>query len=325
MRAPLAALALGFKKSQIGHVLQEEIHQLHSNENDTDSTTSTLMHYKRPMYNTQFRILANRALLNLYRDPILMLANYGLAFFMALLCGTLYYHVSDDIKGFQNRMGLFTFMCSLFGFSCLTSLQVFQPERILFMRERANGYYSPFIYYLAKLLFDLIPLRVIPPLLMGIIVYPMVGLVAGMSHFGLFLLALILFNLTAASLCLLIGILVPDLSLANLIASVSMLFSLLFSGPFLHATSLPWYLTWLKEMSFFHHGLEAMLVNEMRQLQLHDNKYGLVIEIPAATIISTFGFDASAYWRDMTKLSSMFLMFNIIAFLGLQFLVKERR
>lgn len=47
-------------------------------------------------------------------------------------------------------MGLFFFILALFGFSCLTSLEVFAKERILFMRERSNGYYSPFTYFTAK-------------------------------------------------------------------------------------------------------------------------------------------------------------------------------
>lgn len=57
---------------------------------------------------------------------------------------------SNDIPGFQNRMGLFFFVLALFGFSCLTSLEAFAKERILFMRERSNGYYTPFTYFTAK-------------------------------------------------------------------------------------------------------------------------------------------------------------------------------
>jgi hypothetical protein len=36
----------------------------------------------------------------------------------------------------RNRLGLFLFILSLFGFSCLSSLGVFANERLLFMRER---------------------------------------------------------------------------------------------------------------------------------------------------------------------------------------------
>jgi hypothetical protein len=71
---------------------------------------------------------------------------------MIVLCGYLYWQISDDIEAFQNRMGLFFFILALFGFSTLTSLNIFASERILFVRERANGYYSPITYFAAKVL-----------------------------------------------------------------------------------------------------------------------------------------------------------------------------
>lgn len=36
----------------------------------------------------------------------------------------------------RNRLGLFLFILSLFGFSTLSSLGIFANERMLFMRER---------------------------------------------------------------------------------------------------------------------------------------------------------------------------------------------
>lgn len=127
-------------------------------------------------------------------------------------------------------MGLFFFYEALLGFMCLTSLQVFSTERILFIRERANGYYSPATYFLAKVLFDIIPLRVVPPLMMGLISYYMVGLVEGVNEFLKFLLVLVLFNLTAAALCLAIGVVFKNVSMANLLSVLVMLFSMLFAG-----------------------------------------------------------------------------------------------
>lgn len=146
------------------------------------------------------------------------------------MCGGLFYQVSNTIAGFQNRMGLFFFYEALLGFMCLTSLQVFSTERILFIRERANGYYSPGTYFLAKVLFDIIPLRVVPPLMMGLISYYMIGLVEGVNEFLKFLLVLVLFNLTAAALCLAIGVICKNVSMANLLSVLVMLFSMLFAG-----------------------------------------------------------------------------------------------
>jgi ABC-type multidrug transport system permease subunit len=131
---------------------------------------------------------------------------------------------SEDISGFQNRMGLFFFVLALFGFSCLTSLGVFASERVLFTRERANGYYSPFTYFMAKVLFDILPLRVVPPFILGAIIYGPVGLVPTVAEFWKFIFVLVLFNLVASSVVFFLSIAIPDTGVANLAGSLVMLF-----------------------------------------------------------------------------------------------------
>ena len=56
--------------------------------------------------------------------------------YAAVICGFFFQNISNDIAGFQNRLGMFFFTLALFGFSCLSSLNLFANERILFMRER---------------------------------------------------------------------------------------------------------------------------------------------------------------------------------------------
>lgn len=171
---------------------------------------------------------------------------------------------------YRNRLGLFLFILSLFGFSCLSSLGIFANERLLFMRERyvpllhslhfyttksppplffsswdnnrSNGYYSPITYFLAKLLFDIIPLRVIPPFILGSIVYGLAGLNAEVSAFWKFIMTLVLFNLTASSIVLFLSVTISDLGVANLLGSLVMLYKcvliLLFHPPLLFLPSL---------------------------------------------------------------------------------------
>jgi hypothetical protein len=122
---------------------------------------------------------------------------------------------------------------------------VFANERILFMRERyvincrqfpklsltrcaclyrANGYYSPFIYFVSKVIFDTLPLRVIPPFVLGSIVYGLAGLNPEVSSFWKFILTLVLFNLTASSVVLFLSIAIADTGVANLMGSLVMLY-----------------------------------------------------------------------------------------------------
>ena len=197
----------------------------------------------------QFRILSLRTWRNLYRNPMLMLTHYAIAILLAVFLGFLFYGLTDDIKGFQNRLGLFLFVLSLFGFSSLTILTVFAPERLLFTRERAKGYYSPPAYFAAKVIFDIVPLRLLPPMILGIIVYPMTGLIPAWPNFLKFVLFLVLFNLAAAAIFLFIGIVFRNSGVANLIGVLVMLFSLLFSGFFLNKESIPKVALWLQSVS----------------------------------------------------------------------------
>ncbi|RYO91556.1 hypothetical protein DL763_004937 [Monosporascus cannonballus] len=281
--------------------------------------------YARVGYTRQFVILSQRTWRNLYRNPLLMLTHYAIAILLAVLSGYLFYGLTDDIPGFQNRLGLFFFLLALFGFSTLTSLNVFASERLLFTRERANGYYSPITYFAAKVLFDIIPLRIIPPILMGAIVYPMTGLIPDSAHFFTFILVLVLFNLAAAAICLFIGIVCKDGSVANLIGSLVMLFSLLFAGLLLNHDAIPAAALWLQSLSIFHYGFEALIVNEVIKLTLVDKKYGLDITVPGAAILSSFGFNNGAKWMDIMNLGIFAAVFVVLAYAAMHFLLVERR
>lgn len=207
--------------------------------------------YRKPWIPTQFVILSRRTWRNLYRNPMLMLTHYAIAIVLAVFLGFLFYGLTDDLKGFQNRLGFFFFLLALFGFSTLTSLTVFAPERLLFLRERSKGYYSPLAYYLSKVVFDVVPLRLIPPIIMGCIVYPMTGLIPSWGEFLKFMLFIVLFNLAAAMVCLTIGICVRNQGVANLFGVLVMLFSLLFGGFLLNQETIPKPLLWLQSVSGF--------------------------------------------------------------------------
>lgn len=297
----------------------------HAQDSGSTSTGAMGKGYARVGYIRQFVILSQRTWRNLYRNPMLMLTHYAIAILLAVLSGFLFYGLTDDIPGFQNRLGLFFFILALFGFSTLSSLNVFATERLVFVRERANGYYSPITYFIAKVVFDIVPLRIIPPIIMGSILYPMTGLVPDGHHFFKFILILVLFNLAAAAICLFIGIVCKDNGVANLIGSLVMLFSLLFAGLLLNHDAIPKSALWLQTLSIFHYGFESLIVNEVTYLTLTDRKYGLDISVPGASILSSFGFDTQAFWPDVISLAVFASAFIIMAYIAMHILLVERR
>lgn len=59
--------------------------------------------------------------------------------------------------------------------------------------------------------------------------------------------------------------------------------SLLFAGLLMNYDRVPNGLKWMQTLSFFHAAYEALLVNELRYLQLVERKFGLDIRVPSAT------------------------------------------
>ncbi|KAI0359792.1 hypothetical protein OH77DRAFT_1419119 [Trametes cingulata] len=336
----LAELIEAYKRSDVAGALQAEIAEVASapaaqgngNGNGTAELPDVAVESnisrgrKRASWGTQFRILSGRAFKNLYRDPALLAAHYISAIVVAVICGFFFQNITDDIAGFQNRLGIFFFTLALFGFSCLSSLNLFANERILFMRERANGYYSSFTYFASKILFDILPLRVVPPLVFGGIIYGWIGLVPEVSTFWKFMLTLVLFNLTTASVILLLSIAFASTSVSSLVGTLIMLFNLLFTGLLINRKSVPKAFQWLHTVSFFHAAFEALAVNELRYLQLHEEKYGVNIDVPAAAILSTFGLRAESFWwPNISLLGIFFGTFTVASYLVLHFYVKEKR
>ncbi|KAK5001767.1 hypothetical protein LTR28_012252 [Elasticomyces elasticus] len=352
-------LVENFANSEVAEQLHDNIHSAISSANGRPngqvngstgpSTYGKMRSYKRSGLVRQFVILSRRTWRNLYRNPLLLLTHYATSILLAVLLGALFYGLTDNLAGFQNRLGFLFFLLALCGFSCLTSLQTFGQERLLFMRERGKGYYSVFPYYLAKVLFDIIPLRVLPVMIMGAIVYPMTGLTPAWAEFWKFMLFLVLFNLAASSVVMCVGILLgSNAGVANLVGVLVMLFSLLFSGFLLNRESTGKGVRWLQkvrldpllvtsripehivtndtvQLSVFHYGFEGLIVNEVRYLSLIDHKYGIDIEVPGSAILSTFGFDPLALWTDAIGLSVFCGVFLVLAYVGMWAVLVERR
>ncbi|RKP30927.1 hypothetical protein METBISCDRAFT_30524 [Metschnikowia bicuspidata] len=311
-----------FAESPLAAELQQQIQHLAENPLDMDMQLHRL---KRASFCTQFAILSSRTFKNLYRNPKLLLSNYIVALLVGLFCGMLYFHVTNDISGFQNRLGLFFFMLALFGFSALTGLHSFAEERIIFIRERVNNYYHPFAYYASKMVCDLIPLRVFPPVILLSILYPLVGLTMDHNGFVKALLVLVVFNVAVAVEVLIVGILVKDASTSTIFGVLILLFSLLFAGLFINSEDLKLATKWLQWISLFHYAYEALAINEVKDLILHEKKYGLSIEVPGAVILSTFGFNVSAFWWDVSALATWVGVFLVLGYFFLHFYTYERR
>jgi len=276
---------------------------------------------------TQFFVICRRSLLNYFRNPFLLRTTYFVHISVGLILGYLFWKVPNNLEpGCQNRFGSMFFMIALLSFGSITSLDLFYNDRIIFIRERANGAYRTSSYFLAKVISDIIPMRVIPPILMGSICYFLIGFRPGALHFIYFLISLVLTSTTASSMCMAISTISPSFGTANMISILMLFIFLLFDGFLLARQSVPNYLQWLVWLSFMSYGLEIPVVNEFNGLWVFynpPNTQGTWAD--GLEFLSTIGANPHRLFTDMYVLCGMIVGYLLLAYLFLRFLVKEYR
>ncbi|CEP61749.1 putative ATP-dependent permease ADP1 LALA0_S03e10088g [Lachancea lanzarotensis] len=313
-----------FKESQQFAGLMQDIEAI--KDSSTEDAVEALSSAKPASFEEQLMILCSRSFKNIYRNPKLLLGNYLVTLLLGCFLGLLYYDVENNISGFQNRLGLFFFILTYFGFLTFTGLTSFSLERLIFLKERSNNYYSPMAYYISKILSDVLPLRVLPPVILALVVYPTVGLNMVDSAFFKFVGILILFNLGISLEILTVGIFVEDLNNSIVISVLILLASLLFSGLFINTKDISNIaFRYLKNLSIFYYAYESLIINEVKTLILKETKYGLNIEVPGATILSTFGFLVKNFLFDVKLLIVFNMLFLVLGYVGLELIVVEKK
>lgn len=285
--------------------------------------------YASPIW-LQIAVLTYRNLINNYRNPYVFRTMYAVTILVGLILGNIFWKVEPNLSGIQNRAGSLFFMVVLISFSSVTGILTFHEERSVFVRERASGMYSTFSYFVAKVLADFIPMRVIPPVFLITVVYYMIGFNPAQGRFANCLLAFILVSMAAGSMSFLVSAAFKDLSLANLVAMLLLLFYLLFGGLLLNNETVPQIVGWLNLLSFINYALEILMVNEISGLTIFFDPKDIasadvVIPVNGKIFLDNFNFSGENWDRDFIMLFVWIMIYLFLAYLCLKFIVKEQR
>ncbi|XP_016118761.1 ATP-binding cassette sub-family G member 2-like, partial [Sinocyclocheilus grahami] len=151
----------------------------------------------------------------------------GVTIFLALVVGVIFFGVKDNSSGIQNRIGVLFFITVNQCFSAVSSAELFIAERNLFVHEYISGYYRVSVYFLSKILSDILTLRTIPAFIFSCVAYWMIGLKASAEPFFIFLFSIILVSYTATSMTLAISADQTVVAIANIFMTISFVFMML--------------------------------------------------------------------------------------------------
>ncbi|XP_078378564.1 protein white-like isoform X2 [Oculina patagonica] len=198
------------------------------------------------------------------RDIIIFRIRLFQAIITGLIAGLIYLQIPYDQDGIQNIGGVYFFLVTSTSFSSLQGvIFVFPVELPVFLREHKNGMYRTDVYYLAKTLSE-IPIFIITPLLLITISYWMIGLRDDFLRFLVCYGIVVLVTNVAVSFGYIVSTIAPTITAATSLGPPLMLPLLIFGGFFLKNTTVPVYFVWLKYISWFMYGFEALIINQWK-------------------------------------------------------------
>uniref|UniRef100_A0A6Q2XZE2 Broad substrate specificity ATP-binding cassette transporter ABCG2 n=1 Tax=Esox lucius TaxID=8010 RepID=A0A6Q2XZE2_ESOLU len=289
------------------------------------SSASRTITYNSSFFH-QLNWVLGRTFRNLALNPQTSVAQLGVTVFLALIVGAIFFRVKDDQSGIQNRMGALFFITTNQCFSTMSAAELFITERKLFVHEYISGYYRVSVYFLSKILSDIITLRTIPAIIFSCVVYFMIGLKATPAAFFIFMFTVTLVAYTATAMTMAISADQSVVALANIFMTISFVFMMIFSGLLVNLPSIMAWLAWLKYFSIPRYGLAALEINEFVGLQFCQNA---TVNVPGRMCTGEqqldyqgIGYSTWALWQNHVAMAIMTLIFLIIAYLKLRFIKK---
>uniref|UniRef100_A0A8C2XCW7 ATP-binding cassette, sub-family G (WHITE), member 2a n=1 Tax=Cyclopterus lumpus TaxID=8103 RepID=A0A8C2XCW7_CYCLU len=278
---------------------------------------------------TQFRWVLKRTFRNLMLNPQTSVAQIAVTLFLALVVGAIFFDVKEDQSGMQNRFGALFFITVNQCFSSLSSAELFIAERKLFIHEYISGYYRVSVYFLSKILSDILTLRTFPAIIFSCVAYFMIGLKPTAGAFFTFMFTVTLVAYTATAMALAISADQTVVAIANIFMTIACVFMMIFAGLLVNLPSIVSWLSWLKYLSIPRYGLGALQVNEFTGLNFCRgfNNTLLTCLFNRNTInefLEEQGVDFSTwgFWQNHLALGVMTFCFLAIAYLKLRFIRK---
>ncbi|KAG9344019.1 hypothetical protein JZ751_012495 [Albula glossodonta] len=260
-----------YRKCDYYRDTQAHLERIVRGKEQTSQPCSRIITYKTSFFH-QLNWVLRRTFQNILQNPQTYMAEIGVTVFLALIVGAIFFGVKNDQSGIQNRMGVLFFITTNQCFNAISAAELFIAERKLFVHEYISGYYRVSVYFLSKVLSDLIAVRTVPAVLFSCVVYFMIGLKATVSAFLIFMLTVTMVSYTATAMTLAISADQSMVALANLFMTITCVFMMIFSGHLVNLPSIMDWLAWPKYFSITRYAFAALEINEFVGLKFCEDR-----------------------------------------------------
>jgi ABC-type multidrug transport system permease subunit len=221
--------------------------------------------YAEPLtpLHVQFRVLLLRELLGRLRNRRNLGIRIFLAFFMALVVGTVFFQLGYDNYEADERIGAIFVTLLFLMFTSNAFLPDLFSSRPMYFRETTAGMYTALPSFLARTLADL-PFMLLGICILTIPIYFISGLnpQRGHSPLGWLMLGFLAVRWTSINCTLLIGTVVVLPNSANMLQATYFNLQFAFTGFLIPAPSIPSWWKWFYDLCYLRWALAFLAANE---------------------------------------------------------------
>ena len=263
--------------------------------------------------------------------------------FIGILVGSIYWRMENSQVRVQDKLSVIFLIILALSMSSIMSTALTLPvEKAMLTREYANGYYSIFAYFSARISV-LMLFQIFYSVLLVLVSYFSVGLRDNAESFFVFAAVVAILSVLAGTFGFTAGVVVANPQQA--VAAVPMIIMplVIFAGLFIPLDNIPVYWVWLYYISFFQYGLQIAMVNEFDGAYLDActveevvNPTGLCpygpcnsqnftnpMPCPGSVVLSRFDYDPADTGRNFAILAGYIVLMLCISFWSLKRLVKS--
>lgn len=222
---------------------------------------------------TQTAILTKRSFRNSMRNILVFWIRVVMYMSLAVLMGSTWWKIGYDQKRIEDRFSVHFFSVAFLVFMSVAGIPGFLEERLVFQRERSNGFYSVGPYVIANTIVTM-PFIMIITLSFSMIMYPMVGLHGGFEHVTIFLYTLFLVLMVAESMVIFISAVIPIFVASLTIVAFANGFFMVVEGYFVRRDAIPKLWKWAHYIDYQKYAFEAIIKNDFIGLTFNCEQAG---------------------------------------------------
>uniref|UniRef100_A0A1B6K9B6 ABC transporter domain-containing protein n=1 Tax=Graphocephala atropunctata TaxID=36148 RepID=A0A1B6K9B6_9HEMI len=269
-----------------------------------------------PTQKTQLRWLMWRSGLAMFRDSHRIMLRFIMYMMIGLFVSSPYVSVKLDQAGIQSLQGFhYAVITETIFIHTYSILFTFPAEIAIMLREINNGVYQPGPYYFSKAIV-LLPRVILETIFFCMIAFMLVGVEGGSLGFLMFSSPVIASAIVSTAYGCCMSAMFENIASASLLVVPIDFITYTFSGIFLHLSTVPLYLRWIKYISRFYYGLEAMSImqwTKIGSIPCSDNTE-LPCIMTGVGVLQKYGYSPNNLWLDFTGMTITFAVLHAIGF-----------